>query len=97
MDIQELFCHWVGFLQSRIYRHSISFYTISPDLESGTQNCLYESVCNYVDMYVYIRVALILVLVSPLGPIPAIFDGIGIGQTCYTSTIPFICASLIIE
>ena len=29
-----------------------------------------------------------------IGPIPAIFDGIGISQVCYTSTNSVVCALL---
>ena len=37
------------------------------------------------------------ILASVSGPIAAICDGIGIGQTCYKSTNPFIYALLYVQ
>ena len=40
------------------------------------------------------RAALIPGICIGIGPIPAIFDGIGVAQVCYTSTNSVVCALL---
>ena len=44
--------------------------------------------------YAISMAALFPIICISIGPIPAIFDGIEIGQVCYTSTNSVVCALL---